>query len=64
MKPWVRPNPLRISGVTDYKAKDDKDALDRIKILLTRLVILTKLDTTIKLKNQKFDENRNVWYIT
>jgi acetyl-CoA carboxylase carboxyltransferase component len=26
-----------ISGVTDYKAKDDKDALDKIKISLIRL---------------------------
>jgi acetyl-CoA carboxylase carboxyltransferase component len=31
-----------ISGVTDYKAKDDKDALDKIKISLIKLGTTTQ----------------------
>jgi acetyl-CoA carboxylase carboxyltransferase component len=29
MKPWEEQPHCEISGVTDYKAKDDKDALDK-----------------------------------
>jgi acetyl-CoA carboxylase carboxyltransferase component len=34
---WWRLHALRNLGVTDYKAKDDKDALDKIKISLIKL---------------------------
>jgi acetyl-CoA carboxylase carboxyltransferase component len=31
-----------ISGVTDYKAKDDKDALDKIKNIVDKIGILIR----------------------
>jgi acetyl-CoA carboxylase carboxyltransferase component len=34
---WWSITHCEISGVTDYKTKDDKDALDKIKISLIRL---------------------------
>jgi acetyl-CoA carboxylase carboxyltransferase component len=37
MKLWEEPLHCSISGVTDYKAKDDKDALNRIKNIMKSL---------------------------
>ena len=37
MKLLVVPRPTEISGVTDYKASDDKDALDKIKSIMDKI---------------------------
>ncbi len=47
-----------ISGVTDYKAKDDKDALDRIKNIVDKIGDFDKAGyNRIKAEKPKFDEN-------
>ncbi|CAH0336067.1 putative propionyl-CoA carboxylase beta chain 5 [Flavobacterium sp. CECT 9288] len=47
-----------ISGVTDYKAKDDKDALDRIKNIVDKIGNFDKAGyNRIKAEKPKFDEN-------
>jgi len=46
-----------ISGVTDYKAKDDKDALDKIRNIIDKIGNSTKAGfNRIKTKNPKKDE--------
>ncbi len=47
-----------ISGVTDYKAKDDKDALDRIKKIVDKIGDFNKAGyNRIAPEKPKFDEN-------
>ncbi|MBC5862634.1 acyl-CoA carboxylase subunit beta [Flavobacterium turcicum] len=47
-----------ISGVTDYKAKDDKDALDRIKKIVDKIGDFDKAGyNRITPEKPKFDEN-------
>ncbi|MGZ9676137.1 acyl-CoA carboxylase subunit beta [Flavobacterium sp. GNP001] len=47
-----------ISGVTDYKAKDDKDALDRIKKIVDKIGDFDKAGyNRIAPEKPKFDEN-------
>ena len=47
-----------ISGVTDYKAKDDKDALDRIKNIVDKIGDFDKAGyNRIKAEKPKFNEN-------
>ena len=47
-----------ISGVTDYKAKDDKDALDRIKNIVGKIGDFDKAGyTRIKAEKPALDEN-------
>jgi acetyl-CoA carboxylase carboxyltransferase component len=56
-KPFGATTHCEISGVTDYKAKDDKDALDKKKISLIRLGTTTHGFSRVKAKPALDEKN-------
>jgi acetyl-CoA carboxylase carboxyltransferase component len=55
-------NHCEISGVTDYKAKDDKDALDKIKKYRRQKIDYNKAGFSRVKSVKPARRERNVWH--